>query len=120
MEQKPGTHEVQVVVDEGGVLARWADWQGHAKHVSVAAIAGEDETPMMFVSNEVLVGDEDLDLVAELVDLGATVVPQLPLLPRPHGMEPRQLTGEFPMPVRLRFAEPPRIERATDTLTELS
>lgn len=111
--------EATVVVDENGVLARWADWQGRAKQVSVAAIASERETPMMFVSNEVLVDAEDRDLPAELVRMGATIVPKLPLQPPPHGMERRELTGVFPMPVRLRFAEPPRVDRATDTLTEL-
>lgn len=119
MYQEPENCEANVVVDEDGVLARWADWQGRAKQVSVAAIASERETPMMFVSNEVLVDADDRDLVAELVRMGATIVPQLPLQPPPHGMERRELTGEFPMPVRLQFAEPPRVERATDTLTEL-
>lgn len=111
--------EATVIVDEDGVLARWADWQGRAKQVSVAAIAGERETPMMFVSNEVLVDAEESELAAELVRMGATIVPQLPLRPPPHGLERRELTGEFPMPVRLHFAQPPRVERATDTLTEL-
>ena len=119
MVEKPETREAHVVVDEDSVLARWADWQGRAKQVPVAAIAGEDEAPMMFVSNEVLVGADDRDLAAELVHMGAAVVPQLPLRPPPHGMERHELTGEFPMPVRLQFAEPPRVERASDTLTEL-
>ena len=113
MDPNSGTREANVVVDEDGVLARWADWQGLAKQVSVAAIASERETPMMFVSNEVLVDAEDRHLVNELVRMGASIVPQLPLQPPPHGMERRELTGEFPMPVRLQFAEPPRVERLT-------
>lgn len=116
---EPETRETNVVVDEDGVLARWADWQGRAKQLSVAAIASNDETPMMFVSNEVLVDADDRDLVGDLVHRGATVVPNLPLQPAPHGIERRELTGEFPMPVRLQFAEPPRVERAAETLTEM-
>lgn len=111
--------ETNVIVDEDGVLARWADWQARAKQVSVAAIANEHETPMMFVSNEVLVDAEEQDLVAELVGMGAAIVPQLPLQPPPYGIERHELTGEFPMPVLLKFAEPPRVERATDMLTDL-
>lgn len=112
-------NEVNVIVDEGGVLARWADWQGKGKQAPVAAISGEGETPMMFVENEVLVGSEERDLADELVNMGATMVPQMPLQPPPHGLEGRQLNGEFPMPFRLQFAEPPRVERPLDRLTDL-
>ena len=119
MGEESGARGATVVVDEDGVLARWADWQGWAKGVSIAAIAAERETPMMFVSNEVLVDADDRDLVAELVSMGATVLPQQPLQPPPHGATPRELTGEFPMPVRLQFAEPPRVDRSVEYLTEI-
>ncbi|MBK7591998.1 MAG: hypothetical protein IPI27_12100 [Betaproteobacteria bacterium] len=56
---------------------------------------------MMFVANEVLVDGEDHDLVAELERMGATAVPPLPLQRTPRSMERRELTGDFPMPVRM-------------------
>ena len=108
-----------VVVDEDGVLARWADWQARSKQVPVGAITDGRGEPMMFVANEVLVDGEDRDLVAELERMGATAVSPLPLQPTPRGMERRELTGDFPMPVRMQFSDPPRIERAADVLTEL-
>lgn len=55
MYEEPETCEANVVVDEDGVLARWADWQGQAKQISVAAIASEHETPMMFVPKHLMI-----------------------------------------------------------------
>jgi len=115
--ERPDNAEPRVLVDEGGVLARWADWQERGKQVPVAAMAAGRETPIMFVANEVLVDADDQALVADLTRAGAVVVPQPPLRSAPDEFEPRELTGEFPMPVRLRFAEPPRIENAAAALS---
>ncbi len=111
--------EVTVVVDEDGVLARWADWQAQGKRLPVAAIGGEGETPMMFVANEILVDAEDRETADDLVNMGARIAPTAPLLPAPEEMEPREPGEVFPMPIRLQFDRPPEIDGAAETLTEM-
>jgi subtilisin family serine protease len=111
--------EVTVVVDDGGVLARWADWHARTRRMAVAALGRTGAPPMMFATDEVLVHRGDRDLIEELVRMGAVVVPERPLLPPPDGVRPRQLAEDFPLPVKLRFPQSPRGDRAVDTLTEL-
>jgi hypothetical protein len=119
MDDKPDDREATIVVDDTGVLARWADWHARARKLPVAAIGRASNPLTMFAANEVLVHHGDQPLVQELVRMGAVVVPDRPLLPTPDAVRPRQLTGEFPLPMKLRFPEPPRVDRAEETLTEL-
>jgi hypothetical protein len=39
MIDEPGSRDVRVVVDEQGVLARWADWQARAKQTPISPAA---------------------------------------------------------------------------------
>jgi hypothetical protein len=39
MIDEPGSRDVRVVVDEQGVLARWADWQARAKQTPISPVA---------------------------------------------------------------------------------
>ena len=105
--------------DDDGPIARWADWQAHGKGVPIAAIAADGQTPMMFIANEVLVDPEERDLIARLVDNGATVVESLPLQRPPDDVQLRELTGEFPMPVRMQFDQPPEVEEPQRVLASL-
>ena len=74
---------------------------------------------MVFVADEVLVDRQDRRLIDEIARLGAEVMPERPLLPPPPGMRPRELSGDFPTPVRLRFSRPPRVKGAVQSLTSL-
>ena len=115
----PSEYDTTVVVDEEGVLARWADWQAHAKGLPVAAMAAEGERPEMFVANELLVDANDPDLARSLVEMGATIIEYPPMMEPPEAFEPREVTGPAPIPFRLRFDSPPEIDGAADTLTEM-
>src|SRR5215203_2682357 len=108
------------MIDTDGVLARWADWQAQAKQVPVAAIADGSGEPMMFVANEVLVDREDRDLVVELERMGARVLAPPPLQAAPRELAPRELTGDFPLPVRMQFDDPPPVDRPADVIDERS
>jgi hypothetical protein len=78
---------------------------------------------MLFVADEVLVGREERELVAELKRLGARVVRPEPIGEPPPEIRDRlgrpERTGPFPMPVRLRFPEPPAIDDAIARLESL-
>ncbi len=108
-----------MVIDEEGPIARWVDWQAHGKGVPLAAIQADAQTPMMFVANEVLVDPDERDLIARLVESGATVVESRPLQRPPDDVQVRELTGEFPMPVRMQLEEPPQVEGAERILASL-
>jgi hypothetical protein len=110
---------VEVVVDEDGQLARWADWQAHAKGMPLVAIAAEGDPPMMFVANEVLVDAEARDVLSQLADDGGTIVEDPPLQRAPDEIHQRELTGEFPMPVLVRFDEPPQMDAPERVLSSL-
>ncbi len=101
----------QVNLDDTGYWARWATWQARAKQRHVTAIAdGSTATPAMFVSNEVLVGREDQDAIGRLVAAGGKVVPARDMAEPPPEIVARDDVADFPLPVMVRFDEPPTID----------
>jgi subtilisin family serine protease len=111
--------EATIKIDDGGVLARWADWRARGIGTPVSAIGREDSPSMAFVADEILVDRHDRRLIDEIARLGAEVVPERPLLPPPPGLRPRELSGDFPTPIRMRFSSRPRVEGTVRTLTSL-
>lgn len=115
--EKPDYRETTLAVDDAGVLARWAEWQGRSRQRAVGAIARAGERPAMFLADEVIVDHRDRRLVDELVGRGGEVVPEAPLIRPPDGVRMRRSADDFPVPVRVRFREVPRIDGAIDALT---
>ena len=76
----------EVVVDEDGQLARWADGNPR-KGLPVAAIAADGESPMMFVANEVLVDADARDLWSNSTNDGGRVVESPPLQRAPDEIQ---------------------------------
>jgi hypothetical protein len=105
--------ETGVTLDESSYWARWATWQSRAKRRHVTAVAdGTSATPAMFASNDVLVSRHDREAVARLIEWGAEVVEPPPLADPPPGVHVRDDVGDFPMPVTLRFSDPPDVADA--------
>ena len=115
----PGTTRVRV--DEASLLARWADRQALGRRRPLAAIGAAGRRPTLFVADEVLVDADDPDLVEDLVRRhGGAVLPPLPVPPPPPGMDRAAGVSPavIPLPVRVRFADAPRVEGAADRLTD--
>lgn len=100
-----------VHLDETSYWARWADWQARAKQRSVTAIDdGSAATPAMFVSNEVIVGHRDSEAIDRLVREGGVVQPVPALAAPPEELDMRREVEGFPLPVTIRFENPPDVE----------
>ncbi len=115
--------ETYVRVAEESYLARWADWQARGRGRPLAAIGAEGARPTLFVADEVLVDGRDRNLVEELIGRhGAVLLPASPPPPAPAGLARRGGVdvAAMPLPVRLRFPEAPRVERAAERLEELA
>ena len=118
----------QVRVNEDSFLARWTAWHSQGRARPLAAIGAQGQRPTLFIADEVLVDASDRDLVEQLVrEHGATVLLSRPLPHRPSelaGSERASRQGEIaaamPLPVRLRFTDAPRVDKAAARLEELA
>ncbi|MET7280736.1 S8/S53 family peptidase [Kribbella sp. NPDC005582] len=101
----------RVRVDEGGVLAHYADWRSRTVGRSVAALGPADLTAMPYVANEVIVDEEDRELIDELVGrYGAEPIDDRELPEPPEGIQVREEGLRGPVAVRLKFREVPAVD----------
>ena len=91
MPQIPNDREATIKTDNGGVIARWAEWQGRSKRCRVEAIGRANAKPTMFVADELLADPNDREMLEELRRLGAEVIPDAPLIRPPDGIQLREL-----------------------------
>jgi len=111
--------EASIQVDEGSVLARFAEWHSRLKGRPVAAVGPESREALLFVADEVIIDGRDAQLAEELRSrYGAEAVPEAPLPSPPAAFhrERRFDADAMPMPMRMRFAKPPPIDGAIDVL----
>jgi hypothetical protein len=101
-----------IVVDDSGVIGRWAEWHGRRRGRLVGALVTGGQRPAMFAENEVVVDRRERRLIDELVALGGEPLPVTPLVRAPEGVRPRDVGDAFPRPVRIRFRRVPRIDGA--------
>lgn len=107
----------QVRVDEGGVLAHYADWRSRTAARSVAALGPADLTATTYVADEVIVDEEDRELIDELAGrYGAEVIDDRELPEPPEGIRVREEGLRGPLAVRLRFREVPAVDGQDDLL----
>lgn len=114
-----GLRDERVLIDEGGLLARYAQWRSRTTGREIAALGPEDATAISYVADEVIVDGADRDLVQELVGRhGAEVVldRDLPDPPEQLRVKHRDVADQAPEVVRLRFSRPPRVEGHDDLL----
>lgn len=101
----------EINLDEASYWARWATWQAHAKRRHVTAIADNTSaTPAMFVSNEVLVERDAHDAIDRLVGAGGIVLPTFQMAEPPPDVVLREDVDDFPLPLTIRFDDPPAVE----------
>ncbi|MBA3780984.1 MAG: S8/S53 family peptidase [Nocardioides sp.] len=114
-----GSRDERVLVDEDGLLARYAQWRSRTTGRQIAALGPADLSATSYVADEVIVDGDDRDLVEELVGrYGAEVVAdrELPDPPEQLHVEQRGVADEAPQVVRLRFSAPPRVDGRDDLL----
>lgn len=102
----------RVEVDEGGLLARYAQWRSRTSGRPVASLGWANLTAATFIANEVLVDGDDRALVEELVaGFGGEVVDDRELPEPPDELQVHREVADAGGPVvaRLRFREPPRL-----------
>lgn len=114
-----GPRDERVPIDEGGLLARYAQWRSRTTGRQIAALGPEDATATCYVADEVVVDGADRDLVDELVGRhGAEVILDraLPDPPEQLHAKHRDVADEAPEAVRMRFSRPPRVDSQDDLL----
>lgn len=106
-----------VRIDEGGVLAHYAEWRSRTAGRSVAALGPADLTAELYVEDEVIVDEDDRELIDELVGrYGAEVIDDRELPEPPEGVRVREEAREAPVAVRLRFRDVPEVEGQDELL----
>ncbi|MFI5916505.1 S8 family peptidase [Dactylosporangium sp. NPDC051541] len=115
--------DVRVAVSEQ--LEHWAQWYAQGHPEELGAVGPDPRRAAYFVADEMLVDTSDRDSIAELVaDFGAEVLPEPPVPPPPPAIAAiarhRRIRSfdEMPGVVRLRFADPPRLDGAARELAE--
>ncbi|MFC0624597.1 S8 family peptidase [Kribbella deserti] len=104
-------------IDEGGLLAHYAEWRSRTAGRSVAAIGPADLSATAYVADEVIVDEDDRDLIEELTGrYGAEVIDDRALPEPPEGLRVREDVREAPIAVRLRFRDVPSVDGQDDLL----